>query len=34
VLDTVAALARMQGQVLGLYTRSPAIETRIAPSEV
>ncbi len=31
VLDTVAALARMQAEVLGLYTRNPALEAVITP---
>ncbi len=30
VLDTVAALARMQAQVLGLYVRRPGVEAAIA----
>lgn len=31
VLDRVATLLRLQGQVLGLYTRHPAVEAAIAP---
>jgi 2-dehydropantoate 2-reductase len=30
-LDRVAALLRLQGQVLGLYGKSPAIEASILP---
>jgi 2-dehydropantoate 2-reductase len=29
ILDTIGALVRMQGQVLGLYERRPEIEDRI-----
>lgn len=31
-LDSVAALLRLQGQVLGLYERKPALEMKILPS--
>mgnify|MGYP001309591341 FL=1 len=30
ILDTVAALLRLQGQVLGLYKRQASLETSIA----
>ncbi|MBB3704732.1 2-dehydropantoate 2-reductase [Aminobacter aminovorans] len=33
-LDAVAALLRLQGQVLGLYERNPEMERRILPSRV
>lgn len=33
-LDAVAALLRMQGQILGLYGRHPAVEERILPGDL
>jgi len=33
-LDAVAALLRMQGQILGLYDRHPAVEQKILPDDL